>query len=733
MGKSNKNTGRHVSVEFLDRLRQGGPWTLSAIEPIEPDKAGITTKTLATPEAVEAFVAEFDGQRNLYYNVNPLRRPMNKKAAKNDIATSEYLFGDLDPAKGESPDDAKARYIDQLNGGSFQPRPTALIDSGNGLQALWRLDASIPLNGDDKATTDVEERTKAIMQRLGSKAGTQDICRILRLPGTQNLPTPAKLREGREPCAATLLWFEDTTHPLDAFPLPAPDEDAPAKSEHQDGGDQLADMIVNGVGKRFDGDRSKGVWYVMCEMLRRGYLPDAIVKVLLDKNNGISAHIYDQHSPKKAAQRQVEHAIKKIDFARDENDKVIARYPSNIRIGLVKLGVVVRYDTFADRTIIEGLPGFGPALDDAAVIRLWLTFDQRFGFRPAQELMLAVLGDTARLNSFHPVRDFLDGVQTKWDGVLRVDEWLIKYAGAEDSPYVRAVSALMLIAAVRRVRRPGCKFDEMVVIEQPTQGTDKSTALAVLAVEETWFADHFPLHGDDKKVIEVVRGKWIIECAELSGMKKADVETLKALLSRQTDRGRMAYGRLPIEVPRQCVFVGTTNKTQYLRDTSGNRRYWPVRIVKFDLGALRRDRGQLWAEAATREAAGEPIRLARELWPAAAEQQALRLADDPFVPILQTHLDKFDDAKIRTTCVLRLLGISGASANQDSYQRVAEAMKRIGWRRPNKSGMIRFAGDLVVGYVKGAGEEALEVSRSDVSGTMKVFRVEDIAPTGIDR
>jgi predicted P-loop ATPase len=200
------------------------------------------------------------------------------------------------------------------------------------------------------------------------------------------------------------------------------------------------------------------------------------------------------------------------------------------------------------------------------------------------------------------------------------------------------VSALPLIAAVRRVRKPGVRFDEMLVLEQPQQGSEKSTALSVLAVEDDWFCDDLPLNLEGKRVIEQLRGRWIIEAAELSGMKNADIEHLKAMLSRRIDRARMAWGRLPIEAPRQCVIIGTTNKSEYLRDTTGNRRFWPVLIQAFDLKALRRDRDQLWAEAAAREANGESIRLARELWPTAAKEQQQRLADDPYVVVLEKVL-----------------------------------------------------------------------------------------------
>src|SRR5262249_24212099 len=152
---------------------------------------------------------------------------------------------------------------------------------------------------------------------------------------------------------------------------------------------------------------------------------------------------------------------------------------------------------------------------------------------------------------------------------------------------------------------------------------------------------------EGKRVIEMIRGRWIIEAAKLSGMKKTDVEHLKAMLSRRVDRARMAWGRLPIEAPRQCIIIGTTNRSEYLRDTTGNRRFWPVLVQGFDLAELRRDRDQLWAEASARESASENIRLARELWPAAAKEQQERLADDPFVAVLATHLDGLE-GKIRS-------------------------------------------------------------------------------------
>src|SRR5262249_7936760 len=183
---------------------------------------------------------------------------------------------------------------------------------------------------------------------------------------------------------------------------------------------------------------------------------------------------------------------------------------------------------------------------------------------------------------------------------------LTTYGGVEKNDYTRAVGTLWLVAAVRRVRQPGCKFDELLVLGNPTQGTDRSTALAILAVKEEWFTDDLPLNVEGKRVIEATQGKGIIEDAELNGLVRAEVEHLKSQVSRQVDHGRLAYAHLPSDVPRQFIPAGTTNPSsgKYLKDDTGNRRFWPVRCGRFNTPTLRRDRDQLWAEAAALEATG---------------------------------------------------------------------------------------------------------------------------------
>lgn len=209
------------------------------------------------------------------------------------------------------------------------------------------------------------------------------------------------------------------------------------------------------------------------------------------------------------------------------------------------------------------------------------------------------VGAVAHEITVHPVRDHLNALA--WDGVPRIETWTRRYLGAEDTAFNHSVGALWLVSAVARIFRPGVKADHMLVLEGP-QGARKSTALKILAGED-WFTDELPDLGSKDAAMHM-QGVWIIEIAELDAIGKAEVSRIKAFLTRTTDRFRPPYGRYTIEVPRSCVFAGTVNPDTYLRDETGNRRFWPVRCGTIDIDALARDRDQLWAEAVARFRAG---------------------------------------------------------------------------------------------------------------------------------
>jgi predicted P-loop ATPase len=256
------------------------------------------------------------------------------------------------------------------------------------------------------------------------------------------------------------------------------------------------------------------------------------------------------------------------------------------------------FDEFRQEVMAaRGLPWDEPggslprAWQDVDDVRLseWL---QRREIDVSPVMVSRCVATVARDIRRHPVREYLSSLA--WDGMPRLETWTITSLGTADTPLNRAFGALWMISAVARIIRPGCKADHMLILEGP-QGAKKSTALKVLA-GETWFTDELAEIGS-KDAAQQMRGVWIIEIAELDAISRAEVSRIKAFLTRTTDRYRPPYGRYVVEAPRQCVFAGSVNPDTYLRDETGNRRFWPIRCGEIDIPALHRDRDQLWAEA----------------------------------------------------------------------------------------------------------------------------------------
>src|SRR5713101_6005847 len=290
----------------------------------------------------------------------------------------------------------------------------------------------------------------------------------------------------------------------------------------------------------------------------------------------------------------------------------------NAALALVQLGINCRHDFFHNKKIVEGdiIENLGPELSDPICRALRDKIIGRFSVDPGIENVQQAAERACEANRFNPVVDYLDSRQ--WDGQLRLDRWFVIYLGADDTPLNRSIGRKMLIASVRRARQPGCKFDDMVVLEGP-QGSGKSSALRILAGEEN-FSDQPLLHLDTRAQQEAIEGVWIYEISELVGLRRTETEKTKGFLSKTHDNARPAYGRHRVDRARNGIFVGTTNDSEYLRDWTGNRRIQPVKTGKIDLEALRRDRDPLWAEAAAAEAQGEPLVIPENLYAAAAHQ-----------------------------------------------------------------------------------------------------------------
>ena len=273
--------------------------------------------------------------------------------------------------------------------------------------------------------------------------------------------------------------------------------------------------------------------------------------------------------------------------------------------------------------------------DDAA-LRYYL--ERTYGLSGKDRIFDAV-NVVAKQNAFHPVREYLDSCD--WDSIPRVETLLVDYLGAEDNAYTRAVTRKALVAAVARIYRPGCKFDYMLTL-RGRQGLGKSALIAKLGGK--WFSDSFTtMQGKD--AYEQVMGVWIMEVGELAGMRKAEAETIKLYISKQVDRFRPAYGRRMQEFPRQCIFIGTTNESQFLRDTTGNRRFWvvdtpndPKRDMWDDLTP--ETVALIWGEAVELYKAEEPLYLSKDLERIAREVQETYEEENPRAGIVADYLDR---------------------------------------------------------------------------------------------
>ena len=275
--------------------------------------------------------------------------------------------------------------------------------------------------------------------------------------------------------------------------------------------------------------------------------------------------------------------------------------------------------------------------DDAQLISY---VDSHYGTFSARNYDIAVAKVTDD-RSYHPIREFIENLP-EWDGIKRVDTLLIDYLGADDNEYVRAVTRKTLCAAIKRVLYPGCKFDSMLVLNGP-QGVGKSTLIAKLAGE--WFSDSLNL-GDtkDKTAAEKLQGYWILEIGELAGLKKAEVETLRSFLSRQNDIYRAAFGKRATPHLRQCVFFGTTNaESGYLRDTTGNRRFWPVKTpgtgIKHSWDLTPELICQIWAETLVYVKQGEKLYLSAELEALSKAEQREAMESDEREGLVRLYLD----------------------------------------------------------------------------------------------
>ena len=309
---------------------------------------------------------------------------------------------------------------------------------------------------------------------------------------------------------------------------------------------------------------------------------------------------------------------------------------------------------------------------DDALATDWL---QKEGIGVPVTIVAAAVETVAKDASFHPVRDYLGALV--WDGAKRVEKFAARYLGAEETAYHGEISKCTFIAAVARVMQPGCKSDHVPILEGE-QDAGKSTAIERLFAP--WYTDDLAELGTKDAQMQL-HGAWGVEIGELASMKRADIDKVKAFISRKVDRFRPSYGRHVIEAPRQCIFIGSTNADTYLKDETGGRRFWPIKCGLIDIAAITKDRDQLWAEAVALFNAGAPWWITDgEIIGQARSEQADRYMEDPWQKLISDELESHTDTSVDALLAVPLC-IERARRTQADQNRVARCLRQLGWQK----------------------------------------------------
>lgn len=353
---------------------------------------------------------------------------------------------------------------------------------------------------------------------------------------------------------------------------------------------------------------------------------------------------------------------------------------------------IVFYDEFLQRVMTEDPPREWSDADD---IRLALYMQRDIGIaKIGREAVAQAVIAVAHSSPRNCVKDWLDALVH--DGTPRIDRFFGDNFGAEESTYTAAASRNFWLSMVARVYRPGCKVDNMVVLEG-SQGVGKSSALQIIGGE--WFAEQHESATNPKGFAEILQGKLLIEISEMDSFNRAEVNRVKQTISCPSDRFRASYGRYALDHPRQCVFVGTTNRDDWNRDETGARRFWPIACRgPINLQAVRDNREQLFAEAVARHKAGEPHWLMPD--EATRGEQEARYQADPWLGQVSEIIK--GESKVTSSFVAEKLGISIERRDRTVEMRIGACLRFLGWLRSRR----RVEGVPTRVYVRPGTEEA---------------------------
>lgn len=330
----------------------------------------------------------------------------------------------------------------------------------------------------------------------------------------------------------------------------------------------------------------------------------------------------------------------------------------------------------------------GPNLSDEDIVLLKYFFTKTVKVEFSQQTVLEAVIVAGHKRHYHPIRNYLNSL--KWDGKTRIDTWLSDYGHAVDNIYTRAVGRKTLCAAVKRVMEPGCKWDHVLIIEGD-QGIGKSTACRILG--RNWAGD-MNLDPHSKDSVAMMLNKWVIELSEMTALRWADANALKSFITREKDTVRLAYERHAKDFPRQSIFIGTVNPEHigYLKDITGNRRYW---VVKFNglvgLTGLEDNCDQLWAEART-VYDKEPLYLTGEAEKLQTLEAQARMPEDPMRGnVIKWIKENPDVIEVTTDMILEYIGVPMKAITRSDQSRVAQSLVEMGWEKKltREAGMFK--------------------------------------------
>jgi len=695
-----------------------------------------------------AFVEKWSGRRNLYFHIARLQRvPANGKATKADVEAVAALHADIDLKAGIDQDTGMTRIESALSG--FDPKPSVIVRSGGGCQAFWLLREPVRVGGDEAAAADVERRTRQLEERFKNLDALKDIVevdsthnvdRIMRIPGTPNLPGEKKRAKGRQPRLASVAWADwDLRYDYESF------EAAPAKveasasakidrakaAEHAAAFDvdnppaglpDKARVLIASTRKRTSLDD------INAELTERGLLGEdkpyakrahafmalaASLKAGCASNEEVAGALCAvwkgnaniPASERRDAAKMWRHIERAVSKSHEPKRRAAGDWPDgvgeesgrphntygNTKAALGRLGIKLSYDEFRHRFNVEGMPKerLDGRLSDAAVLKIRDSIYETFCFYPNKEVSRDAIESVCHDNSHNPVVEWLDALPP-WDGVPRLDKWLHTYLGAPDTKLNTAYGRKFFCATVRRCKRPGSKWDHELDLQGP-QGIGKSTICEDIAIFPDVYTDAGEVGASQKEMIETLHGKQIVEIPELAGHSKAERSKNKASITRKIDSARLAYDKYTTEAPRSTVSIGTLNPGGYLTDPTGERRNWNVAVTKYEREKLLKDKPQIYAEAVAIEPK-ENLWLDTPELEAAHDERTRRLkAPNAYVENLSDlrgtvwevagqKVERVSNAAVRA----HLLGhdSKGAEIKVPGYQRnVDEAMMAHGWTK----------------------------------------------------